>query len=112
MIFRSSFETTFSVGTRSRSESESAKLSPIQLNSGLSDVFSNGSTSTVSVPCACAATAKIAVVKNRYKYFLNICLFFVLSVPFLVSFVFRSSFSTQRTQRIHKVHERKILIVP
>src|SRR5580765_6511271 len=81
MIFRSSFETTFSVGTRSRSESESAKLSPIQLNSGLSDVFSNGSTSTVSVPCACAATANIAVIKNRYKYFLNICLFFLLSVP-------------------------------
>jgi hypothetical protein len=80
VIFRSSFEITFNDGTRSRSESESAKLSPIQLNSALLDVFSNGKTITVSVPCACAPTANIAVIKNRYKYFLNIDLYKICTV--------------------------------
>src|SRR3954462_10138733 len=72
MIFLSSLEMTFSVGTRSRSDSESAKLSPIQLNSGLLDVFSKGRTRTVSVPCANAEAAKTAVIRIMYKYFLNI----------------------------------------
>src|SRR3954462_3018304 len=64
MIFLWSFETTFSVGTFNRSDSESAKLSPTQLNSDLPDVFSNGSTITVSPvgfgACANAAAAAIA----------------------------------------------------
>ena len=49
MIFRSLFETTFSAGSFSSSESDNAKLSPTQLNSGLSDVFSKGSIISVSV---------------------------------------------------------------
>src|SRR5687767_13570670 len=48
IILRSSFEITIRFGIFKRSESESAKLSPTQLNSGLLDVFSNGRTITTS----------------------------------------------------------------
>jgi len=76
MIFRSLFDTTLSPGTRSRSESERAKLSPTQLNSGLFEVFSNGSMMTVS-PTRPGDWANIgkaaAAIKNRHEIdFLNI----------------------------------------
>jgi hypothetical protein len=58
MIFRSLFETTFSAGTFKSSDNDSAKLSPTQLNSGLSDVFSNGKTITTSA-ARCAWVAKL-----------------------------------------------------
>src|SRR6185369_7395972 len=48
IILRSSLDITLRLGTFRRSESESAKLSPTQLNSALPETFSNGSTITVS----------------------------------------------------------------
>ncbi len=60
MILRSSLETTFKLGTFNKSVSASAKLSPTQLNSALSDVFSNGKIITVS-PLLCALTETMAI---------------------------------------------------
>ena len=65
VTFRSPFDTTFSPGTLSNSDSDSAKLSPTQLNSGFPDVFSNGSTITLSVNFTWAAAAKTpAIIMN------------------------------------------------
>ena len=77
-IFRSSFDKTVSVGIRSRSESESAKLSPTQLNSPFPDVFSNGSTITTSVAGCVWADA---ITAPSIKIIANNELFLIINFP-------------------------------
>ena len=72
---RWSLEIMLRFGTRSSSDSERAKLSPTQLNSGLSDVFSNGRTITVSTAFwADAWIIETRMMNIRMADFLNIAL--------------------------------------
>src|SRR5215831_2985605 len=52
-------------GLSSSDESESAKLSPIQLYSGCSEIFSNGRTSTISAGATVCAATECGGVRNK-----------------------------------------------